>query len=611
MIDLMGRLDFPADAIAERARLRIQYSMTVNRLASARQAALAWLEKHPDDFVARDMLGSIMHSMALHTEAQDALKAVHEADWNNAVKQRRYLEILMVTGAREEALSLCEFILKTNGDNLKSLIQVCESYLQFAQPDKASDIVKRIEALAPTDPYLRYARGQIHQEQQDFAKATEAYAEVPRDDRDWYNAQTQLGLCLLRLRKYEEAARAFVNVLTTNPYDMAANAKLDQALRRMGKREAGNLLWSIRTRLLENFDTIEIESLGSQRRGDLANQTRLLALILDDKRQYRAAEQLLIEACRSLPESIPAKENLAHHHLRTVQACRAEGIYRSLVGQVPAADRDRTTISLVEALLRQGETEEPIALLEGMSPESRLYQSLRALLGTYYLEIEGDEAKALSYLEGVASTSPEVKAPLARSLLGLGKAREAWNVFEQLPSDFDDPVTAMAKVECLARLDQSEQAQSLFEQTLSKHPDLSVLITARARACLASVPSATDREDIQRRTDETGRSLKTIRQLVVEANRVGWPESIPILVKLSDAYAQLGESEEALRYAQLALEGDPRQIDKRRKVIQLMTQPEHVFERLHEIQVLRSMDPGSRDFARETAEALAHIGLTP
>jgi len=611
MIRLMEQIGLEYELIRERAHLRIQYSMSLNRLRSARDAALAWIERHPEDLAVRRMLGTIYQRMALDAKAEEQIKAVYEADPTNVAKQREYLRMLMRGTDRDRVFRLCEQILKTNGNNVSGLIDVAEAYLHFQAPERAKETVNRIEQIEPERPYIKYSCGKIFQQQGEFEKAANIFAAIPRGHPDWFDSHYRLGSCLFRLRRYEDAAYVLVDVLRADPYHTAANARLEQVLRRLRKRQGAKVLYDLRTGLLENMELIELEATGYKRRGMLAEQTRLEAIVLDDKRRYRAAEHLLVAACESLPESIEAKENLAEHHLRTVQACRAETIYRDLARRFPPATRGRIIVALAQSLLRQGKTDEPVRLLEEASSDNDLRESLLSLLGSYYLEIEGDCAKALTYFERVESASPEVRAAHARSLMGVGEFDRAWEILERLPSDFDDPVSTMAKVECLARLDQPEPAKSIFEETVERHPDLSPFVRARAEACLAGVTGATDQAELETRASQLDASLQRIRELVKEANRKGWPDSIPVLLNLSDVYLELAMDEEALKYAQLAWQGDFSRVENHRRVIERMTQPNHALERLHEIDIHKRMAPNSAGFEEEIAEALGHLELSP
>ncbi len=610
MIDLMQQLEVDHQIVQERAQLRIQYSISVNRLRSARDAALEWLETYPDDFAVREMLGTIYENMGLDAKAEEQIKAVYEADPTDAEKQREYLQKLMLGTDREKVFKLCERILQTNGKNVKCLINVAEAYLHFRDLEQAAKTVDRIQQVEPDRPYIEYARGKIHQESGEFEQAAAVFKRIEKGHPDWFNSHYRLGTCLFRMRQYEDAAYVLVEVLTADPYHTGANARLEQVLRRLRKREGARVLYDLRTGLLENIELIELEALGYKRRGMLAEQARLEAIILDDKRQYRSAESLLESACKSLPDSIEAQENLAEHHMRTVQACRAEEIYRKLERKFPPAARGRITIELAKSMLRQGKAGETAAILSEASSDSEFAESLRTLLGTYYLEIEGSPAKALSYLEKVDSVSPEVKAAHARSLMGVAEFDRAWEIFEKIPSAYDDPVCEMAKVECLAHLNRVEDAKSQYQNTLDKHPDLSPFIRVPVEAALAELEGASNTAELNERAAKLDASLRTVRELVVEANREGWPDSVPTLCQLSHAYLELGLSEESLKYAQLAWQGDFSRTENFRKVIERMTQPEHVFERLHDIALLKSRIPDSPPFKEETAEALAHLELS-
>ncbi|GEM_PF-4925653 len=610
MIDILQQLEVDEAMIVERAHLRIQYSLTVNRLSSARKAALAWLEQRPDDWIVRDMLGTIAHRMDRDAEAAEALKIVYQADPANPIKQRRYLNMLMLIDAMDEALALCKTVMETTTEDPKTLTEVSEAYLRFGHPQETETVLQRLKSITPDNPYLPYAWGKVFQGKGEFDRAIEQFSRISRNDRDGYDSRFQLGVCLTKRKNYDKAVEAFVDVLTQNPYDINAVSLLQQTLLRLQKKAGGQLLWKLRneweTRLLS-----ETKAVHARRDGDEIEHARLLAVSFVEKGRYRTAQNLLEDICRRYPESMQAKENLALHFIHTVQARHAESLYHNLLGQVQNRRRDRITTEWVKSLLLQGKTEAAVNEINKTQTGAPLHDSLLSLLGTYYLEIEGNYVQAAACLERISNASPEIRSALARSLLGLGKITQAWSCFELLPSDYKEPLTQMAKVYCLAKMGNSAEAKTLFDQTIQDFPDTSILIFSKAKAALAEVNGAIDAESLQRQAEDADAQLRTISTLVMRAHRCGWPESIPVLLQISDCYNQLGETNEALQYAQLAFEGDPQRKDLRSLVIRRMTDPMHLLERLHHIQTAQNLDPDGYDFAKEKAETLAWIEWTP
>lgn len=610
MIDLMHQLRFPDEDIRKRAHLRVRYGMSVNRLGSAHDAAESWLRTHPDDIVIWDLLGTITERMNRYLESKKALTVVYDSNPDHDVYQRRLLHVLTALGDAETALDVCAHILRTHDDNPRSLIRVINSYLRFFKVDEAVSAIDLLEKCAPDDPFLPYARGRTHYELGEYEKAIEFFSKINKSNYNWYDAAYRRGLCLSQLRRFDEAAHIFVDLLSTNPYDMRTYPRLEQTLARLRKRKGALLVRKIRQQLKEE-SLIDGEANYIWRTGDVVNSALLRALANDLRGRFSQSGAVLLEACHIVPDSTQAKKNLTQHFFATLQACRAEELCRRILKKPPPSEKERIGLDLAVAHLRQDQPTEPIRLFENAPVGSPLRRSLQTRIGTYYLDIKGDPHHAIAYLKDIKNASPSVLAALARSYLELGDYEKALAFFDRLPESFTDPITRISKVQCLALLGKKDQANSLFQQTLSSQPNLSPLITARARAALAVVNEATDQAEQNKTAQEIDEILKTIRQTVIDAHRLGWPKSIPKLLELSNIYAGIGHRDTALQYAQLAFEGDTGQIDSLIKVIELMNQPERIFVRLHLIRTAQANENVKRDFDKEIAEVFSHMELTP
>ncbi len=610
MIAIMKKLGYKEEIIAERARMRIQYSLSVNRLVSARQAALSWLDEHPDDIVVNDLLGTIAHRMDRDNEAAEALKIVYEANPNNPVKQRRYLDTLMLVDAWEEALDLCQKIIDSKDVDAKTLIEVCEAYLRFNKPDEAETVLERLETLIPGQPYLFYAKGKLNQAKGNYEKAAKYFGKIEKGDKEWYDSSYRLGSCLLKMKQFKDASRIFVKLLTLNPYDMKVFSLMQQTLLRMRKREGAKILWGIRSEL-ENRELIDTKAVHVLRGGDEIEHARLRALSLVEKQHYQAAGKILKSILKSYPESIQAKENLARHYIHTLQACQAEEIYENLMKIIPNEAQEQIKLEWIKTLLQQKQPDNPVSLLQKIEPQSNFGQSIYSLLGSYYLEIEGDTNKALSYLEKVKSASPEITSAMARAFLQEGQTEKAWSYFEKLPPQWNHPVALMGKICCMVQKELNKEANNLYQKVTKQFSELTPIITAEADAAIAKLNNSPEQGTLQSKAEKVKKALSRIRDLVAQAHRVGSPNFIPYLVKLSGIYWELGIEEDALRYAYLAMDSNPENIDLRKLVIQRMKQPENIFERLQLIKSLPNPETHAEYISRMETETLAMIQLTP
>jgi len=553
---------------------------------------------------------NINRSMDRYKEAAQYMKMLYTLVPERPAAQKKYLEILTTLDAKEEALSLYPQVLKSQGDDPKAMALLIKTNIRFGRWKEASELLDRLQPKEPNNPYIPYARGVVYHEQGEFKKANDFLQQVPADSPDAYDAQYRLGLCRMSLQELEPAARIFIALLTDTPYDVKIYPQLEKALLRLQKRKGAQLLREIRQDLAQKA-TVDEEADYLWRRGDAVESARLRALSLVEKGWYREAESWLSEVCKTYPESLPAQENLAYFYIKTGQSCRAEDIYQKLLPQTSGENREALQLHIAEAELRQGKTDTAMNLLKTAGANGAFTSSLRTLLGTYYLEIEDKPAEALAFLSQVSDPSPEFQSALARANLGVGKLQEAWEILNRISDKDSNPQMAMAKAQCAAQMGRKEEAQSLLQAALQRDPTGSPLISFRAQAAAAMVSGATDREYRQQRAKEIEQKLRDIRRLLREAHQVGWSRSVPLLRQLSDIYASMHLPEEALQYARLALAGEPDNKAIGKKTIQLMNQPNRLFERLRLIKLYRDPKSPDLDFRKESEETLATIEMKP
>ncbi len=611
MVGLMLVMEIPSPIITERAHLRIKYSSSVGRLDSARNAAISWLNKNPNDMVVQEILGNITLQMDRPKEARVYFENVYKSNPQNPGKLFRYLNVLNLLDDRDQALSLCEIIVDHHSKDSILMLQAINSYIQYNQADKAIKLIDQLQTIvSPDDPSILYARAKALQELGEFEKAINALLKIPETYKNWQDAKQLTGLCYSKLRQFDKAAAVFVEILSTYPYDAKTMSLLEQALARQRKIKGFKQVQKIRQKI-EKIYLPDIEASYLWRKGDVVEHARLRSLSLNLIGKFRDSESLFLKACQIVPDSTSAQNNLAKFYITTHQACRAEKILCDLMPKVSTAEKSQVCLDLAQSYLRQGKINDAIELLEAHSADNSLKQSLQSMIGSSYLEIIGDATQAISYLKSIKTESTEIRATLARAFMEIGDILQAGKYFESLPQDYKHIKTTLSRIEYLARLDQKDQAQLLFKQTLEDHPDLPAMLTVAARSALAKVNHSENSGDLAQSASIIKQALKKIQQKVMQTHRLIWPESIPVLLELSDIYAGIGELEIALQYAQLASEADQNRIDINQKIIELMTAPEYVFQRLSQIRIVKSYKNNQRNYDKEIKETLAHLELSP
>lgn len=610
MIELMEQLKYPSGQVLDYAHIRIKYSLSVNRFGPAREAAKAWLDKHPDDIIGWELLGDAAVTLSLGLEARKAYQTVYEKYPSDAKRQFQYLRVLNIMNDRDAALPVCEQILKTHKDDPALLKLVIESYLLFDRKQEVAGLINDMKSLTPDDPFIIYAEGKSLFDSGDNLKAIECFKKVPKGSAHWYDANCLCAASLSKERKFKEAVPVFIESLIANPNDTNVLSQLSQCLARLKNKDGAMLLQEIK-KIIEKRGLIEGEANYLWRTGEMAHYAMLRSSAEDLKGNYRLGQTGLEEVCKAIPDSYKAKEYLARHHLTTVQACLAEKVFARLLLDATPGQKNLAIANLVEAQLRLDRPEKSLDYYKNTPDDDPLKQTLCSLIGSYYLDIKGNPKQALPYLKEVKDASYAVMSSLARAYLESDDLENSLKTFSQIKDDFDDPFTWMCKVRCLARLGKGEEANSLYQKTIKAHPVLSPLFTIHAQAALAVVNHATDRKEWEERAKKLDEEIASIRSKVMEANRTGWPGSLPILIELSDIYNKIGDKENALRYAQLAFEGDRQRSGLQVKIIQLMDAPEQIFERLNRIDTAKKNKAIQNDFKMEIAESLGYLGLTP
>ncbi len=605
MIELMIQMGIPEEIITERAHLRIRYSLSVNRLASARKAALSWLNDQPEDIQVQNLLGTIAIKMIRSDEARKALQMVYESNPKNEQNLLRYLKFLIEAGDHEEAFQIIEPI-KEDCKNPNILVEIIKCFIKFNRADEALQFIDRLDTLNPKHPYTAFARGKALMDLNEIENSIELFSAIERTNPYWADAKQNMGICQSNLKQFEKAAYTYVEILMNYPYDTKTMSLLAQALARLRKREGFQVVQSI----MQKTDKIALPKSEASLRwsqGDVAEHARLSSNSFNRIGQYRNSENLFLQACSIVPESTSAHYNLADFYIQSHQSCRAVPILKKLLDTSSKSDRTRVKQLLTQAYLRQGKVESADELL---SNESIGQNSQWVTIGSYYLEIIGDATKAISYLFQCGSLTDDACAILARAYVKRNDIGKAWEYFQQLPSDYDHEMTQLSKAECLAKMGEVDEAEALFKATIENNPNIPNLQTISARSAIAKAKQASNAEQLASQSQMIKIKMPNIRNNVMQAHRTGWPNSIPILLELSQLYEEIDEREIALEYAQLALEGDQSRLENRERVIELMPLPDYVFQRLSQIRIARSYGNDQKIYKKEIQESLNHIELS-
>ncbi len=259
------------DALQMRAALRLttgnrdQINLAVNDLQSL-------VTKTPDNPVLRLDLG---RALAARGELDAAVLQLEEAIKlrPDMIASRELLCKIYLAKNDAKALKASEDILKLDPGNLTAHLVRARSLLTIAgDADKAKAELAYITKAFPQNPEARYMVGALALQQKDFAKATETFAtlrrENPKDIRSLYGVvetmaaqnkladalkevqkaieaeperrdlQLTLANLLLRAEKYEDAIKIYQGLVDKDPKSASLLFGLGEAYRRKGDLNA-------------------------------------------------------------------------------------------------------------------------------------------------------------------------------------------------------------------------------------------------------------------------------------------------------------------------------------------------------------------------------------
>lgn len=585
----------PVEQIRQQAHQKIQYSYSLNRLEQARQAALDWLMREPNDLKTLDLLGTITFRMNRLLEARDAMAKVYQTNPNGPATQRRYLKVLTMLDENETASQLCEQILKTNADDARSLVEVIDSYLYFSQAEPAQAAYDLLEKKGHDQAYLNYSLARIKQEQNEWQPALDLFNQTGEQDPNYTDSLFRSGLCLSELREWENAAKKFMEFLSFIPEDKRVYTQLETALTRLQKQNGAALVRQIRLSLEERF-AIADEAQYLARQGDQTEAARLHALLAVKQGLFNRAETILQEAIQYQPESVKPRLHLAEHCLKSLQAHKAEQIYKSLRITAPSSERSVIQSKLFQSQLLQGNTSEIEKAMDELDENNHTRQEYLALLGSYYLEIAGNPEKAIELLNEPRTTIEQARPFYVRAMVEAGKYENMDLEMESILPEHRDPAVKMAFVIILAHVGKIKEARQVMDETLSEHPNLPILTTAKAQAVLVEAETSSPKHEWVEKAHRVSQALPKIRQHVIEIHQSGWKKSIDQLIQLADINEQLGNHIEAVKLLYMAANAQPDEQSIHQKLIECLDQPIDAIERLYQIRLYKQKYK-SDDFA--------------
>lgn len=282
-------------------------------------------------------------------------------------------------------------------DGPAATAKVALSYLASHQYAAAADFLDRARTQGVREPHLSFYAGLIHERLLHYAKAAEAYAEVPSDAEMFHDAQLRRAICLSMAGEHAAALTLLRKAWVEHPDEPSLLVAYSRALERSGAAaEAEGVLTS---------------AIGRHSAPELIGA---LAELYHRQERDAQAIGLVSEALAKAPEdeSLLYAVGAAHERAGNVEQAIAQ--MRSLLKKNPehAAAMNFIAYSLAERGRDLDEAERLVKRAIELQPESgAFYDSL----GWVYFR-RGDYPRAVESLERAAALDPD--EPLISEHLG-------------------------------------------------------------------------------------------------------------------------------------------------------------------------------------------------
>lgn len=172
-------------------------------------------------------------------EAKAEFEHVMRLDPHNELASVNLASLCLHGKQYRQALAYLRNAQAESSTDASTTLDLAQAYFGVGETAAGVAALNRIATLAPSDEKLRFAAGLLLAENRQYAVAATQFEAIPVEDRDFAVCQN-LGLAYSRLRRHEEAQKAFEQALRLDPanpdsylglgLDMLQSRKTDEAV---------------------------------------------------------------------------------------------------------------------------------------------------------------------------------------------------------------------------------------------------------------------------------------------------------------------------------------------------------------------------------------------
>ncbi len=394
----------------------------------AEKMFLRAVETFPGDFEAWAQLAELYDATEQAQKAERAYAEALSRDGDNAQLLLAAGNAALKTQQWERAGAWFDRALSLT-DEPETAVRVAFAWLTAERVDEAVAVLERARARRNSEPRLAYYVGLLREKQRDFARAAEAYAQVPAASELHFESRLRQAAALSLAGQHGKAVELFRRLSNEQPQDPAILPPYARALERAGlAREAERLLRNglAKTKSAELYD----------------------GLSQNLQRQGRAREAVaLLETARGLwPDDKALVFGMAAAYERLGEPERSIALMRELLVKEP---EEASALNFIGYVLADNnrqldEAERLVRKALALRPDSGAF--LDSLGWVHYRK--GETQKAVETLERAAALEPH--EPVILEHLGdaylkanrLADAAQAYRRALEVLDAGDEPVEA-------------------------------------------------------------------------------------------------------------------------------------------------------------------------
>jgi len=217
------------------ARNKIKVKKKMEKISTeSKLLAIDELRKHiklnPNDFVAREKLGDILADSKSYLPAvKEYMTILDRHAGNPDVSEIKFTlkiaDVYALIGNNDEARKYYLVAKKIDDFNVRANLKLGEIELSMGNSEVALSYIKNAVKVSPENPDVIRVFGEASFQSNRFAEAVTAYNIILKTTPDDAKSLNNLAICLIKLKRYDEASR-YLQKLTIMP-EYAADANFE------------------------------------------------------------------------------------------------------------------------------------------------------------------------------------------------------------------------------------------------------------------------------------------------------------------------------------------------------------------------------------------------